>query len=575
MGYTVDQMKGIKGVVRRMHATAPVVSKAHAPERPKARVVPIAAPHYDVTFWDLVGGATDGGGPEEHTGGSEWATIKIARELARRGFSVQSLTNGGRAGRWDGVEYANARATGAVNTSALVIQRFSRLPERASYEHLFVTVHDTLGTRAPNDRMRDLLAKGKAELLCVGEWQQRSFHRTWKARVVGPCAPPLPTVTQKIPGRYVFPPAYAGRGLSETLKYWARLRPPGGELVVMIPPYGGRVPETLPPGVVLADSERRLEEMAAAEGVFYVNTFPECLPNICIAEALGCRIHVLGLHHLGLCGIRDAVQSALPTTDPKKFEADFVRWSREPMTVKEELRKTYETPYAPAHDFSPKAAGDRWVRLFSDYGVLPDSAKVDTVSPAVVPALANAFAVAPPGDYYEFGVFRGGSMLAATRATKSSAVGRFFGFDSFCGLPKPVGIDSEEKLKKGDFACSRADVERYLGSHGVDMGLVTLVDGTYDRLTEEHKTSLSMGPASVVLIDCDLYASAVQALSFVESLLRDGTVVLFDDWNLYGARADRGERRAFTEFLARSREWAPVVLGDFGWHGRSFIMKRR
>jgi O-methyltransferase len=573
MGYTIDQMKGVGRAAktrRIMRTEAPAVTTTRVVRKAEAIQC------YDVTFWDTVGGATDGSGPEKHTGGSEWATIKIARELARRGLRVQSLTNGGPAGRWDGVDYANARTTPRVNTNVLVNQRFSAMPARADFKHLFVAVHDTVTTRSPNLQMKGLLEAGLADILCVGEWQRNLFPKTWRTRVVGGCAPPPPAIRAKIKGRYVFPPAYAGRGLAETLEYWERLRPPGGELVVMIPPYGGKVPSTLPPGVLVRDSERRMEELAIAEGVFYVNTSPECLPNIYIAEAMGCRIHVLGLHQGGLCGIRDAVRSTLPTTDPKKFTDDFVRWSRESWELKESLRTACEAPYAAPHDFSPKAAGDRWMGAFADHGVrdLPDPMKVDTASPAVVGALTKAFAVAPPGDYYEFGVYRGGSMVAATRAAKASPR-RFFGFDSFRGLPKPEGIDKEEKaLVEGSFACSKEEVENYLRGHDVDMARVTMVDGTYDQLTEEHKADLSMGPAGVVLIDCDLYASAVQALSFVRSLLKDGTVVLFDDWNLYGARDDRGERRAFAEFLA-SGEWSPTVLCDFGWHGRAFIMKRK
>jgi hypothetical protein len=57
--------------------------------------------------------------------------------------------------------------------------------------------------------------------------------------------------------------------------------------------------------------------------------------------------------------------------------------------------------------------------------------------------------------------------------------------------------------------------------------------------------------ASVIMVDCDLYASARTALHFSADLIVDEAVVFFDDWaDAELAAKGLGERRAFEEFQA-------------------------
>jgi len=65
------------------------------------------------------------------------------------------------------------------------------------------------------------------------------------------------------------------------------------------------------------------------------------------------------------------------------------------------------------------------------------------------------------GDYFEFGLYRGSSFSAAQRLARRYRLVpemRFFGFDSFQGLPEPAGVDVAGEFRKGDYACSRAEV---------------------------------------------------------------------------------------------------------------------
>src|SRR6202034_4517953 len=63
------------------------------------------------------------------------------------------------------------------------------------------------------------------------------------------------------------------------------------------------------------------------------------------------------------------------------------------------------------------------------------------------------------------------------------------------------------------------------------------------------KQELGIQKASIVLIDCDLYESTVPVLNFVTDFIQTGTVLIFDDWYSYKGRLDRGEAKAFVEWL--------------------------
>jgi hypothetical protein len=179
------------------------------------------------------------------------------------------------------------------------------------------------------------------------------------------------------------------------------------------------------------------------------------------------------------------------------------------------------------------------------------------------------------GDYYEFGLYRGYTFWYAQKAADRVQLEgmRFFGFDSFQGLPEVEGGDQKQGIFfSGDYLCTRTEVERQITAHGFDWARAALIEGFFDQslrpgLRQEHE----MGSAALVLIDCDLYQSTVPALRFLADLLQDGTVLLFDDWYCFGDSSDNGEPRAFREFLADHPEWAADDLMDFPNYGKAFV----
>lgn len=182
------------------------------------------------------------------------------------------------------------------------------------------------------------------------------------------------------------------------------------------------------------------------------------------------------------------------------------------------------------------------------------------------------------GDYYEFGLFRGYTFLQAWNHRQALGVKEMslYGFDSFCGLPPAEGVDkTDTRFFEGQFACSKEDVEKNLGEHGVDLDQITLVKGFYeDSLTEALHDEHAFRPASLVLLDCDYYSSTIQALEWLSRYLVQDTILLFDDWHSYGENQELGQQKAYTEFLKNHPEFKSVQLWDFENNGRAFILEK-
>ena len=181
------------------------------------------------------------------------------------------------------------------------------------------------------------------------------------------------------------------------------------------------------------------------------------------------------------------------------------------------------------------------------------------------------------GDYLEFGMWKGGSMIAAYHLSKHFASHgdmRFYGFDSFQGLPTAIANPQENDLfLPGSFSAGFNEVKGNLVEGGVDMSRVELIPGWYsDTLNQQTREKLQIKAAALVNVDCDLYESTVWVLEFVERYLRDGSIIIFDDWYCFANRADMGEQKAFTEWLERNRHLQATPYKEFGWDGKAFII---
>lgn len=182
----------------------------------------------------------------------------------------------------------------------------------------------------------------------------------------------------------------------------------------------------------------------------------------------------------------------------------------------------------------------------------------------------------PPGDYLEFGVYNGTSLVAAYRELESLGGVRFFGFDSFEGLPAAAATDDEGLWQPGAWRSELDFTQAVLSAEGVDPRRVTLVPGWFsDTCTAATASRLGIRQASVIMVDCDIYTSATEALEFCAPLIVDRALVIFDDWHSGQLAAKNlGERRAFDEFLARQGCFRHEPFGSYNRKSEAFIVTR-
>jgi hypothetical protein len=204
------------------------------------------------------------------------------------------------------------------------------------------------------------------------------------------------------------------------------------------------------------------------------------------------------------------------------------------------------------------------------------------------------------GDYLEFGVFRGSSLISSydlikqayeqdlaanewrteqdrerTRRTWDGM--RFFAFDSFQGLPQPSGGDRDTNdFAMGQYSCTEDKVRENLAKAGVPLDKVVTIAGWFDATcTDETIRANAMKKASIVHVNCNFYSSSMTALRFVGPLLTDGTVIVFDDWYCYRGNPGLGEQKAFNEWKTTMPEWVFSEYQKEGPWKTSFIASRR
>jgi hypothetical protein len=198
-------------------------------------------------------------------------------------------------------------------------------------------------------------------------------------------------------------------------------------------------------------------------------------------------------------------------------------------------------------------------------------------------ALKKAFYAAAlealPGDYAEFGVFEGTSLIAAfecdRRLRPASLPPRaFWGFDSFEGGFKYYDErDRHPFFQEGEFVSSLGHTRRRLERHLRGRAPLTLVPG-YFETTLAGKTAPDLGltKVAVALIDCDLGTPAELALDFLAPALQPGSILILDDFFAYRGSRRQGVAGAFDRFCSRHPEWAFRRLFDYGHGGQGFIL---
>jgi hypothetical protein len=121
-------------------------------------------------------------------------------------------------------------------------------------------------------------------------------------------------------------------------------------------------------------------------------------------------------------------------------------------------------------------------------------------------------------DYLEFGVYRG-ETFREWCALNQNPDSRFFGFDSFEGLPE----DWNPRRPKGAFDTGGRLPE-------LDDVRAEFVVGWFQHSLAAFVRSYRPQDQLVVHVDCDLYSSTLYCLSTLDSVIAPGTVIIFDEF---------------------------------------------
>jgi O-methyltransferase len=150
---------------------------------------------------------------------------------------------------------------------------------------------------------------------------------------------------------------------------------------------------------------------------------------------------------------------------------------------------------------------------------------------------ARAIGDAGRVDFLEFGVGRDTTLrLWTSLCTEPSS--RFFGFDSFQGLPEAWS----PKFPRGSF-----------GTEGrtptIPDGRVRFIEGLFQESLPSFLRGYQPSGSLVVHMDADLYTSTLYCLAQVDSLLRRNSVLIFDE---FGTAQEFGAFRDYTRSFRRS-----------------------
>jgi hypothetical protein len=182
------------------------------------------------------------------------------------------------------------------------------------------------------------------------------------------------------------------------------------------------------------------------------------------------------------------------------------------------------------------------------------------------------------GDYMEFGVCFGSSMACMHDALKrtNDSIVRQFGFDSFEGLPPEADFQDDGLWSSGQLSSSIQFATHLMNRRGVDWKRVYLVRGWFHQtLTKDLIRTFRIGKVGIVMIDCDIYSSAKEALTFISPLVNRHTIILFDDWKAGDLdKKNLGEKKAFSEFLVDNPTISATELPAYSDHSKVFLLTR-
>ncbi len=150
-----------------------------------------------------------------------------------------------------------------------------------------------------------------------------------------------------------------------------------------------------------------------------------------------------------------------------------------------------------------------------------------------------------PVDYLEFGVANGSSIISWLEINKHEE-SRFFGFDSFEGLPEDWAHE------KGSYSTSGVIPE-------TNDDRVEFIKGLFQDTVDEFSLKFNANNKLVLYMDADLYSSTLYVLMNMNRHIKSGTVILFDEFTT----------RSYTDEFATLQDYCTACYREY-----SIVAKR-
>jgi hypothetical protein len=176
------------------------------------------------------------------------------------------------------------------------------------------------------------------------------------------------------------------------------------------------------------------------------------------------------------------------------------------------------------------------------------------------------------GDYVEFGCFRAETLPLAHRINRTLPMQRhLWAIDSFQGIPAPQGFrDLHPRWSEGRKFTSAADFQRRCRRHGVPESAMTMVICPYPELNALAADQLPDNIA-LVYVNCYLHSQVVHVLEMLRPRLKQGMLIVFDNYFACSRFHQSGDRAGFEQFQRSINAFHFCRYQTFGFAGCSFI----
>jgi len=159
-----------------------------------------------------------------------------------------------------------------------------------------------------------------------------------------------------------------------------------------------------------------------------------------------------------------------------------------------------------------------------------------------------------PITYLEFGVWKGESILAWTKLNTNPG-SRFYGFDSFEGLPEDWVHHPGTVTGRGRFSLNGE-------APAIPDSRVKLVRGWFQHTLRGFLREVSLPHPIIVHNDSDLHSSTLYTLTTLDPCLEAGDIIMFDEYS-----SPLNEHLAWEEYKrAFMREADCIAMSHNWWH---------